>query len=64
MANSNFGVFSFKKLSNIDYQIKDFDKNLKKCIVMEQKEIESGLKDEPCQREVEKFGICRYLNFL
>lgn len=25
---------------------------------MEQKESESGLKDEPCQRAIEKYGIC------
>lgn len=26
---------------------------------MEQKETETGLNDEPCQRKIEKFGICR-----
>lgn len=46
------------KLNKIDYEIKDFDTTKLECDVMEQKETETGLKDEPCRREVEKFGIC------
>ena len=45
-------------LNKIDYEIKDFDKTKLECAIMEQKEIESGLKDEPCQRKVDRFGIC------
>lgn len=37
------------------------DQTVTRCAVMEQKETDSGMKDEPCNRFVESAGLCKYV---
>ncbi|CAM1298142.1 RNF31 (predicted) [Pycnogonum litorale] len=52
----------------IDFKTEIDDDDVKNCMVMEQKEIEDGFKDEPCNKEVELdyAGYCRnhYIEYL
>lgn len=59
-------LFCLFQEHDIEY-LKDTEPELntppKRCMVMEQKETDSGMKDEPCNRYVECAGLCKYVGY-